>query len=1030
MVLAFIDATIVNIAFPDIREDFPETSLDGLSWILNAYNIVFAAFLVAAGRIADLVGRRRMFSLGVFTFTLASGLCAISPSVEVLVASRALQALGAAMLVPASLALVLEAYGEERRTHAITLWTANAVVAAGIGPSLGGLLVDLGGWRLAFLVNLPVGAIALAMAGRAMIESRAPGRRRMPDLIGALMLALGTGSLVLAIVKGGEWGWADARVVAAFVAAAILLALFAGRSTRHRSPMIDPALLRSRALTVGNLAMFLGGAGFFAYTLCNVLFLTVVWDYSVLEAGLALTPGPFVAAAVARPAEALAERLGFAPMIALGGLFWAAGVVYMASAVGAEPDFVGEWLPGMAILGVGAGISFPLVGSVAIGNAPGDLFATASALQNVSRQLGAALGVAILVAIVGTPAPDEFGDAFDRGWVFAGGCFLALSLVGPFVGRVVAGGAPAPAETDKPAPARRPRDARVHQLARPGTAPRPTSAIEAIAATPLFADLERWTIERIASRASPVELEAGEWLFRQNEPPDSLYVLVAGRLEVVIGDDGAEVVVNVLHPGAVIGELGLLSGEARSASIRARRDSRLLRVSAEEFDRLLREGPVSRSLLGTLATQLQRSRAQTVAGADVSTTLAVVPAGGGGDFDPVAAMLAQELREYGSVAVLDRDSGDPVSTLERAERDHDRVLLVARASAVTDRWRAFCIRQADRVVALAGPGPPAAEPDERLRGCELFWAEGAPGTMAPWLAALEPRARYVLRGDDLQRSVAAAARRVAGQSLGLVLSGGGAKAFAHIGVIEELEAAGLEFDRVGAVSMGAFIGGMYAAGMSAAEIDARCYEGWVRTNPLRDYAFPRHALIRGERVRQVVHAHLPGEIEELPRDFACVATDLRSGEQYVFRRGSLAEAVGPSLALPGIGPPQRVDGRLLVDGGLRTNLPLGLLDRGEGPIIASDAVAGRSRSGATAPDGEQAEPRLPGIGETLVRSVLIGGVEATRAARQRADLLIAPEDVGVGMLEWHQIDAAKEAGRRAAYEALERAGELFSSRPA
>ncbi|HEX2128939.1 MAG TPA: DHA2 family efflux MFS transporter permease subunit, partial [Solirubrobacterales bacterium] len=425
VVLAFIDATIVNVAFPDIREDFPETSLDGLSWILNAYNILFAAFLVAAGRIADLVGRRRMFSIGVFVFTLASGLCAISPSVETLVASRCLQAIGAAILVPASLALVLEAYGAERRTHAITLWTANAVVAAGLGPSLGGLLVELGGWRLAFLINLPVGAIALVLAGRTMIESRAPGRRRMPDLIGALMLAVGTGALVLAIVKGGDWGWADVRVVAAFVAAAILLSLFVQRSTSHRAPMIDPTLLRSRALRVGNLLMLLGGAGFFAYTLCNVLFLTLVWDYSVLQAGLALTPGPFVAAAVAKPAEALAERLGFAPMIAIGGVFWAAGVAYMASAVGPNADFVGEWLPGMGILGVGAGICFPLIGSVAVGNAAGDLFATASALQNVSRQLGAAIGVAILVAIVGTPGAGELGDAFDRGWLFAAGCFLA-----------------------------------------------------------------------------------------------------------------------------------------------------------------------------------------------------------------------------------------------------------------------------------------------------------------------------------------------------------------------------------------------------------------------------------------------------------------------------------------------------------------------------------------------------------------------------------------------------------------------------
>ncbi|HEX2128941.1 MAG TPA: cyclic nucleotide-binding and patatin-like phospholipase domain-containing protein, partial [Solirubrobacterales bacterium] len=557
-------------------------------------------------------------------------------------------------------------------------------------------------------------------------------------------------------------------------------------------------------------------------------------------------------------------------------------------------------------------------------------------------------------------------------------------------------------------------------------APRPTTAADALGATPLFSDLDHGTVESIAARATPIELEAGQWLFRQDDPPDSLYVLVSGRLEVLVGEDDEEVV-NILHPGTVIGELGLLSRAGRAASVRARRDSRLLRLGADEFDRLVRQEPVSRALLRTLATQLQSSRARSVPGADVATTLTLVPAAPCGDFDRIAALLAAALRGFGTVAVLDEESGDPVASLERAERDNDRVLLVARTEDLSDRWRRFCLRQADRVIAVAGPETPSAPADERLHGCELFWIRGAPGTMAPWLDALSPRARYVLRGEDLEASVSAAARRLSGRSLGLVLSGGGARAFAHLGVIEELEAAGIAIDRVSGVSMGAFIGGMFAAGMNAAEVDARCYEGWVRSNPLRDYVFPRHALIRGQRVREMLATHLPGVIEELPREFACLATDLRAGEAHVFRRGSLARAVGPSLALPGIGPPQHADGRLLIDGGLLNNLPLGLLDRGEGPLIAADAVASRGKRGEEngAPDPQPREtreprdPRLPGIGETLVRSVLIGGVEATRAARRRADLLIVPEDVGVGMLEWHQIDAAKEAGRRAAREALE-----------
>src|SRR3954469_14808659 len=180
--MAFIDATIVNIAFPDIRRSFPTASFGSLSWILNSYNVVFAAFLVPAGRISDLLGRRRVFTFGTVVFTLASALCAAAPSLELLIAARVLQAIGAAAMVPASLALVLQAYGVARRAHAVALWASIAAIAAGLGPAVGGILVEADSWRLTFLVNLPIGLLALALSGRQLIESRAPGRRRMPDL--------------------------------------------------------------------------------------------------------------------------------------------------------------------------------------------------------------------------------------------------------------------------------------------------------------------------------------------------------------------------------------------------------------------------------------------------------------------------------------------------------------------------------------------------------------------------------------------------------------------------------------------------------------------------------------------------------------------------------------------------------------------------------------------------------------------------------------------------------------------------------
>ncbi len=205
--LAFLDATIVNVAFPSIRASFPGTTIGNLSWVLNAYNIVFAAFLIVCGRLTDLLGRRRAFVTGVVVFTVSSVLCGAAPSVGFLVAARVVQALGAALLVPASLALVVEAFPEERRAHAIGLWGATAAVAAGLGPPLGGALVELGGWRWAFFVNIPFGVAAAWVAHRELVESRAPGRRRLPDLRGAALMAAALGALNLGIVKGSDWGW-------------------------------------------------------------------------------------------------------------------------------------------------------------------------------------------------------------------------------------------------------------------------------------------------------------------------------------------------------------------------------------------------------------------------------------------------------------------------------------------------------------------------------------------------------------------------------------------------------------------------------------------------------------------------------------------------------------------------------------------------------------------------------------------------------------------------------------------------------
>jgi EmrB/QacA subfamily drug resistance transporter len=422
--VAFLDTTIVNIAFPDISASFPEAGRDALSWVLDGYFVVIAALLVPAGGLADRFGHRRIFLLGMAGFTAASLLCALAPNLELLIAFRVLQGVAAAMIAPASLAIVLDSFPAERRAAGVGLWGAAAAAAAAVGPTLGGALVELSDWRLVFLVNLPLGA-AVVLAGRRRLPWPKLLDSRLPDLPGAAMLALSLATVTLAIVEGDEWGWTSAATLGCFAAAAILLAAVVERSRSHPRPIVEPALFAHRSFRAGNLGTLLFAAAFFSLILGNVLFLTTIWGYSVLTAGLATLPGPALSTVVAGPAGRLADRFGHRAVIVPGTLFFAAGVMVLRSA-GAEPDYLGLWLPGACLTGIGIGLAFPTLGSAAVRDVPDDRFATASAVNAAFRQVGAVLGTAILVAIVGDPVGlAEALRVSDAAYLFAAVASLA-----------------------------------------------------------------------------------------------------------------------------------------------------------------------------------------------------------------------------------------------------------------------------------------------------------------------------------------------------------------------------------------------------------------------------------------------------------------------------------------------------------------------------------------------------------------------------------------------------------------------------
>ena len=434
--MSFLDVTIVNIAFPDIERSFPGASLAGLSWILNAYNVVFAALLVPAGRLADRIGRRRMFLGGVVAFLGASAVCAVAPSVEVLVAARVVQAAAGAALVPSSLALLLPEFPLEQRATATALWGATGAVAAATGPSLGGLLVDATSWRWVFLVNLAIGLPALVPARRLLRETREANPGPLPDLVGALALVAGVGLLSLAIVKGQAWGWGGPRVLGALAASAALLVAFVVRSASHAAPVVELGLFRVRSFAVANAGVFAFSMGFYALLLGNVLFLTGVVGWSVLHAGVALTPGPLMAAVSAPLGGRIADRYGQRVVAVPGGVLFALGCALFTSTVDASPDYATEFLPWTALTGAGVGLSFAAWGSAAVAELAPSRFATGGAISATSRQLGAVLGIAILVAVIGSPAPGDALDAFHAAWrleaiagVTAGALALGLGRV-------------------------------------------------------------------------------------------------------------------------------------------------------------------------------------------------------------------------------------------------------------------------------------------------------------------------------------------------------------------------------------------------------------------------------------------------------------------------------------------------------------------------------------------------------------------------------------------------------------------------
>jgi EmrB/QacA subfamily drug resistance transporter len=399
--LVSLDTTMLFAVFDALRAGFPGASAADLSWVINSYTVVFAALLIPAGGLADTHGRKKVFLIGVTLFLAASAACGLSGHVGVLVAARVVQAIGAALLTPASLSMVLAAFPHDRRAVVVASWGAVSAVAAALGPSLGSLMADRFGWPWAFYINLPLGAISLWKGASLLREARIPEARRRVDIVGTLMVIVGVGAIALTIVEAESvrWSLLDHAAVAGLGIACIGAFIVWARTVE--APLIDLTLFSHRTYRFVNLATFTWGIAFAMMFFAFFFYMRGIWHYSLPQAGLAIAPGPLMVVPVAVLSGRIAARFGHRPLLVGGALVYASSGLWYLLVPGTEPAYLTHWLPGLMLAGVGTGMTLPSLSAAAVNRLPLHQYAVGSAVNQATRQIGAVIGVALTIVLLG-----------------------------------------------------------------------------------------------------------------------------------------------------------------------------------------------------------------------------------------------------------------------------------------------------------------------------------------------------------------------------------------------------------------------------------------------------------------------------------------------------------------------------------------------------------------------------------------------------------------------------------------------------
>jgi EmrB/QacA subfamily drug resistance transporter len=408
---AFLDGTLVNVALPSIRADL-HGGLATQEWIVDAYLLTLGSLLLVGGSLGDILGRRRVFAAGVAGFGVASLLCAAAPSAGLLIGARALQGIAGGALVPSTLALLMDTFGEEQRAAAIGAWTAWTGIATAAGPLAAGLLIELGSWRWIFVVNLPLVAVTLRLLAHAPRGVPATGGR--VDWTGALLCVLGLGGSVFALIEQPRYGWSDARVWPALVVGVGLLAVFVAWERRSRAPMLPLAMFRARNFAVGNVTTLLLYASLNTLSFFLVVFLQQVAGYSPLHAGLALLPMSVITFALARRFGALADRVGPRLFMGIGPIVAGAGVLLLAFA-GARADYFGMLLPGITVFSLGLAATVAPLTAAVLGAVGGGRSGVASGINNAVARIAGLVAIAAVGAVVAAHFAAGVQSRLDHG---------------------------------------------------------------------------------------------------------------------------------------------------------------------------------------------------------------------------------------------------------------------------------------------------------------------------------------------------------------------------------------------------------------------------------------------------------------------------------------------------------------------------------------------------------------------------------------------------------------------------------------